>query len=290
MRHLTNIVSAFAAVLTLIAFAPFARAQQQAPPLQVKPLTGGVYWTQGGDGGNTGIIVGKGGVIVIDAKTTPASAKEMLGDIAKLTTEPINTVIITHSDQDHVNGLAAFPSGLTIIAQENCKKEMEESESSKNPAPADRMPTKTYDKKENTTIDGVRLELLHVAPAHTSGDTIVYIPAQKIVFTGDIIATQFPYPIIHLEKHGSSEGWIQTAKALVALNATTYVPGHGDLQTKEDIQKRIDTTVARRAEIKKLVDEGKSLDQVKEALGEPNTPSRFPTFTEVVYKELSTKS
>ena len=102
--------------LAAAAFSGPANAQQQPPPLSVKPLKGDVYWTQGGAGGNTGIIVGKDGVIVIDAKTTPASAKEMLAEIAKITPKPVTTVIVTHSDGDHVNGLAAFPAGLTIIS------------------------------------------------------------------------------------------------------------------------------------------------------------------------------
>ena len=189
--------------LTGLAFAAVVNAQQQPPPLSVKQLKSDVYWTQGGAGGNTGIIVGKDGVIVIDAKTTPASAKEMIAEIAKITPKPVTTVIVTHSDGDHVNGLAAFPAGLTIISQENCKKEMEASASSRNPAPQDRLPTKTVANKENVTIDGVKLTLLHYAPAHTSGDLMVYLPEQKIVFTGDIIATNQPYTLIHSEKNGS---------------------------------------------------------------------------------------
>ena len=54
-----------------------------AVPLSVKPLGGDVYWTQGGAGGNTGIIIGKDGVIVVDAKTTPDSARQVLAEIAK---------------------------------------------------------------------------------------------------------------------------------------------------------------------------------------------------------------
>ncbi len=284
-----------AIALAAVAFTSLANAQQQPPPLSVKPLNGGVYWTQGGAGGNTGIIVGKDGVIVIDAKTTPASAKEMLAEIAKITPKPVTTVILTHSDGDHVNGLAAFPAGLTIISQENCKKEMEASASSRNPAPQDRLPNKTVANKENLTINGVKLNLLHYVPAHTSGDLMVYLPEQKIVFTGDIIATNQPYTLIHAEKNGSSEGWIQTVKGLASLNADTYVPGHGDLQTKADVQQRLAKVQARREEIKKLVAPGKSLDQVKQALGETDTPAapgapQFPSFTTVVYNELTKKS
>ena len=216
-----------------LTFAGSAIAQQQPAPLSVKPLNGDVYWTQGGAGGNTGIIVGKDGVIVVDAKTTPASSKDVQAEIAKITPKPVTTAILTHSDGDHVNGLAAFPDGLTIIAQENCKKEMEASVNTKQPAPQNRLPNKTVGDKENLTINGVKFNLLHFAPAHTSGDLMIYLPAQKIVFTGDII-TGGALPLIHLEKNGSSAGWIETVKGLIKLNADSYVPGHGDLQTKAD--------------------------------------------------------
>lgn len=280
----------------LAAFAATASAQMQAPPLKVMHLTGGVYWTSGGAGANTGFIVGTDGVIVVDAKMTADSAKEMLADIAKVTPKPVTTVLITHSDGDHVNGLAGFPMGLTIIATENCKKEMEESETG-NPqmaAPKDYMPTKTVTKNEDVTIDGVHLRLLHFAPAHTSGDLIVYLPDEKVVFAGDILTLQFPYPLIHLAKHGSSEGWITNMKGILALKADTYVPGHGELPTRADLEKRLTEAETRRAKIKEMVAQGKTLDQVKEALGESTAapaPGGYhpPTFTEVVYEELTKK-
>jgi len=134
-------------------FALLAGAQQQAPPLKVTKIKDNVYWAQGGVGSNDGIIVGSAGVIVVDTKTTPDSEKEVIAEIAKITPKTVNTAIITHSDGDHVNGLAAFPAGLTIIAQENCKKEMEASAGSRNPAPQDRLPTKTYTKTDKLTTN-----------------------------------------------------------------------------------------------------------------------------------------
>lgn len=271
------------------ALAAVASAQMQPTPIKVMHLKGNVYWTQGGAGANTGFVVGTNGVVVVDAKMTADSAKEMLSDIAKVTPKKVNTVIITHSDGDHVNGLAGFPTGMSIIAQANCKKEMEESESSKMPAPAAYMPTRTVNKRETTTLDGARVELLHWAPAHTSGDLIIYLPQQKIVFTGDIVAAQVPIAIIHLAKHGSTEGWIETMKGILALDADTFVPGHGDLQTRAQMEKRLHDAEARRAKVKELVAQGKSLDQIKTELGESTAASRFPSFTEVVYDELTNK-
>jgi len=289
--------TAILAASLLTCLRPFAAAQAPAPaPLMAHQLTPNVYWVEGG-GGNSGVIIGDKGVIVVDAKTTPTGGKELLDTIAKITPKPVSTVILTHSDGDHVNGLAAFPAGITIIAQENNKKEQEAALSAggRGAPPADHLPTQVVSKnKENLTIDGIKLELHHWVPAHTSGDLIVYLPEQKIVFTGDIIATQRPDPLIHLEKNGSSEGWITTTKGIVDLNAERFVPGHGEVQTKAEIQKRLSDTEAKRTKIKDLVAQGKSLEEIKAAVGDPPPAQgrggpNFASFTEVVYRELTKK-
>jgi len=291
----------FLAVL-LSTLAGTAIAQPPAPvPFMTHQLKPNVYWVEGG-GGNSGVIVGDKGVLVVDAKTTPAGGKQLLDEIAKITPKPVTTVILTHSDGDHVNGLASFPAGITIIAHENNKKEQEAALAAggRGAPPADHLPTQVVAKnKENLKINGVKVEVLHWAPAHTSGDLVVYLPEQKIVFTGDIIATQLPDPLIHLEKNGSSEGWITTTKGIVALNADQFVPGHGDVQTKDAIQKRLADTEAKRAKIKDLVAQGKSLDEIKTAVGDPPPAQgrggggrggpNFASFTEVVYRELTKK-
>jgi cyclase len=286
--------------MLLCAFAAVALAQAPpATPFTAHQLKPNVYWIEGG-GGNSGVIIGDKGVIVIDAKTTPAGGKELLDNVAKITQKPVTTVILTHSDGDHVNGLASFPVGIKIIAHENNKKEQEAALSAggRGAPPADHLPNQVVTKnKENLKIEGVKIELLHWAPAHTSGDLVVYLPSEKIVFTGDIIAAQLPDPLVHLEKHGSSEGWIATTKGIVALSADQFVPGHGNVQTKADVQKRLTNAEAKREKIKSLVAEGKSLDDIRSAVGDtPPTAGRggrgpaFPTFTEVVYRELTNKN
>jgi cyclase len=291
-------LATLAAAAGISLFAELAAAQAPAPaPFMTHQLKPNVYWLEGG-GGNSGVIIGDKGVIVVDAKTTAAGGKELLEDIAKITPKPVTTVILTHSDGDHVNGLASFPAGITIIAHENNKKEQQAALTAggRGAPPADHLPTQVVSKnKENLKIDSVKLEVLHWAPAHTSGDLVVYLPDQKIVFTGDIIATQRPDPLIHREKNGSSEGWITTTKGIAALNADQFVPGHGDVQTKAEIQKRLTDTEAKRAKIKELVGQGKSLDEIRTAVGDP-APAQgqgrgpnFASFTEVVYKELTQK-
>ncbi len=295
MGNLKNLLVAVAVILSLFAFVALADAQQQATPLTVTKIKDNVYWAQGGAGSNDGIIVGKTGVIVVDTKTTPDSEKDVIAEIAKITPKAVNTAIITHSDGDHVNGLAAFPAGLTIIAQENCKKEMEASAGSRNPAPQDRLPTKTYDKTDKLTIDGVHIRLYHWAPGHTSGDTVVYLPDEKIVFGGDLLVTNRPDTAIHMEKNGSVLGWMENVKGMLGLNADTYLTGHGNSMTKADVQKKFDLIQDKYNKIKAMVAQGKSLDEVKQALGETETPQptngpRLTSFTEVAYQELTKKS
>jgi glyoxylase-like metal-dependent hydrolase (beta-lactamase superfamily II) len=188
-----------------------------------------------------------------------------------------------------------------VISHENNKKEQQTALTAggRGAPPADHLPTRVVTKnKESMKLAGVKFDLLHWAPAHTSGDLVVYLPSQKIVFTGDIIAMQLPDPLIHLEKNGSSEGWVTTTKGIVALNADQFVPGHGDVQIKVAIQQRLTDAQTKIAKIKDLVAQGKTLAQVKAAVDPPPAPARgggrggpgFASFSEVVYKELTKKS
>jgi cyclase len=258
-----------------------AQAQQAPPTLTMKMLKPDVWVGLGGAGGNSTIIIGKTSVIVVDAKQTVPGAKDLLAQIAKITPKPVTTAIITHSDGDHVNGLAAFPPGIKIIAHENNKKEQEAALAAggNGAPPADRLPNQVVTKtKEKITIDGVKLELYHFAPAHTSGDLVVYLPAQKIVSTGDIVVTNRAddNPNIHFEKHGSTEGWLTNVKGMIALNADTYVTGHGDLVTKADLQRKLAAATERRNKIAAMVKQGKTVDEIKAALPDAPAPGAAP--------------
>jgi len=259
-----------------------AQQPPQAPPaITMKMLKPDVWAGLGGAGGNSTIIIGKTGVIVVDAKQTEAGAKDLLAQIAKITPKPVTTAIITHSDGDHVNGLVAFPPGIKIIAHENNKKEQQTALAAggRGAPPADRLPNQvTTKKKEAVTIDGVKLELYHFAPAHTSGDLIVYLPAQKVVSTGDIVVTNRAddNPNVHFEKNGSTEGWLESVKGMIALNADAYITGHGDVLTKADLQRKLAATTERRNKIAALVKEGKTLEQIKSALPDSPAPGAPP--------------
>ena len=255
---------------------PQGGGQGRPPAFKTNVLKDGrVYWVEGG-GGNSGVIIGQNGVIVVDAKTTPDGAKQLIAEVAKLTPKPITNVILTHSDGDHVNGLPAFPPGVNIIAHVNNRAEQRatflygavEVDGGRCLPPADRLPTQVVTRGTVTTkIEGVNLALYHFAPAHTSGDLVVYMPDEKIAFAGDLITNNV---LVHTEKSGSLEGWFTSAKGLLGLNADAYVGGHANaVDTKATLQKRIDDYQAQRDKVEGLMKEGKSLPDIKTAMGDP---------------------
>lgn len=290
-------------VLAGLALAQQPQGKGGPQGLGVNPIKEGrIYWVAGG-GGNSGIIIGQNGVIVIDAKTTPDSGKQLVAEVAKLTPKPITHVILTHSDGDHVNGLPAFPEGVKIIAHENNKSEQQatflfaavEVDGGRCLPPADRLPNQVVKQdKVSTKLDGVNVVFYHFGPAHTSGDLIVYLPDDKIVFTGDLLTSTV---LVHPEKNGSIEGWFKNAQGLLALDADTYVGGHANaVDTKASLQKRIEGYQGMRDKILAMMKEGKSLGDIKVAMGDPaKNPSGcrgipYPSFAEVAYQEQTNKN
>ena len=290
------IFAAAASALALVAIAPAVAQPRPGPPtLVAHPLKGGVYWVQG-DAANTGFIVGTDGVVVIDTQRSADVAKLQLAQIAKVTAKPVKTVILTHGDPDHVAGLPAYPAGVTIIAHENIRAQIiaaAHDTVTKSPfvatykqIEASRLPNRTIGSTETMVLDGVPMTLVHVAPAHSSGDIAVFLPRQRIVFSGDIItADEATYPIIHVG--GSSEGWIDSVRALLALKADTFVAGHGGLKTRQEVQTLLGQVVQRRAAIKAMVYQGRTLAEIEAALPEAKGNKMFLSFNETTFFELT---
>ncbi len=266
-------------------------------PLTVHQLTPEIYWVEGGVG-NCGFVIGEDGVIVIDATISPQSGKELLEHIARITEKPVKAVILTHGDIDHIGGLAAFTKEITIIAQQNNARKMREGVAAGSPMiSADHLPNRELTTlREVIEFEGIKIELLHWAPAHTNGDLVVYLPDLKTVFTGDIFTMDQPVALIHRERHhGTSAGWIKTAKGIVALDAERFVVGHGGVQSRNTLEARIEKAETEHQKIHQLFQNGLSLEQIQVEVGDPppgyQKPGpggpRFTPFSEVVFQELT---
>ncbi len=252
-----------------------------------------VYIVKGGMS-NTGFIVGEKEVAAIDTGMTADFAQKMIDEIKRVTPKPITKVILTHSDADHVNGLAGFPKGLEIISSVQAKNEMAEAVKAPNAQALQAyLPTRTFSDKMDIALAPERIQLLHFGPAHTSGDTVVFLPDKKVAFVGDLVFIGRD-PLIHRQKGGTSTGLIKTLKALLDLKAGTYVVGHGNPVVKSDIEGELKSLQEKQEKIKALIKEGKSLDEVKAAFGISTAPAKpggfsFPSLVEVMYLELSGK-
>ena len=297
MAGKTTPIAAFVTIACLGGFA--VAGQAQTTPAQKRPapeqlsaeqLRDGVYWVKGGSGANTGIIIGSKEVVVIDAKMTEESAKAMLAEIKALTPHPVKHIILTHSDGDHVNGLSGFPKKLTIIAHANAKKDMEEAfKDPRSSALRPYLPTETLTGDRQLTIDGLRLNLHYFGPAHTNGDIVIHLPERKIAFIGDLVFLDRD-PLIHRHKGGTSFGLIHTLNEILALDADTFISGHTDPLTKDDIRGVLTSIKEKQAKVKALIEQGKSLDEIKSAFGVAEAPAgarrRRPSLVEIIYQDL----
>lgn len=283
-----------AALLALVWIPPAAplRAQPQPTPLQVVSVRDGVYLIKGGSGANAGLIVGRRQVLVVDAKMTEETARAMLAEIAKITPNPVTRIILTHSDGDHVNGLAGFPKELPLVAHPNTRRDMEQAfQDPKFSALASRLPSELVTGERDLDWDGPPIRLLYFGPAHTQGDLVVYLPRQRVAFVGDLLFIGRD-PLIHRHKGGTSFGLVSVLKKLLELDVDTYLSGHADPVGKPEVSRLIQWIEERQEKIKALVAQGKSLEEIRAAFGAPSapqTPGRRPGFVEVIYLELTEK-
>jgi len=305
MKAQTVIALSLAALVSLMAglsqipavrFAVLGTLLPLTSTIVVKPLKDDVYWVSGGMG-NTGLVIGETGVIAIDSQMFIPTAKQQLEEMAKITPKSVKTIVLTHSDPDHVNGLPAFPRGLEIIAHDRAKADMQllVSDLNSNGFPPSAeikhyMPTRTVKATETTNLDGVPVILVHTGSAHTDGDLAIFLPRQRVVFAGDLLTPAIgPFPGIHLGKHGSSLGMFASLRAILALDADIYVPGHGEPLTQAAVRQSLKDAEERRAQVKTLFDQGKSVQEAKLALNDvalKGAAARFPTFVETTYQEL----
>ena len=266
--------------------------RQENPPVSVQNIKGNIYQLKGGSGANTGFFVADKEVLVIDAKMTEESAKQMLSEIKKVTPNPVTRVVLTHSDGDHVNGLVGFPVATDVISHENTRVHMDAAFQSADQR--SHLPGITFSERMSLFLSAggksTRVEFLYFGPAHTNGDVIVFFPEEKIAFIGDLLFLGRD-PLIHRAKGGTSFGLVKVLDALLNLDVETYLIGHNEPSTKQQIRELKAGIEEKQSRIWAMVKDGKSLDEIKKAFNIASTPggSRLPGLAEVIYQELTEK-
>jgi cyclase len=204
----------------------------------VREVSDGVFAYVQPDGSwwinNTGFLVGKKGVFAIDASSTERRTKGLLSAIGRVTRQPVRTLVNTHHHGDHTHGNYLF-ADATIVGHEKCRSEiLAAGLPSSAPTWTDvdwgaielAPPVLTYEDRINVYVDDLRCEVRYVgSPAHTTNDSIVWIPERSTLFCGDLLF-QGGTPFLLM---GSIAGAAEVLRELKKLNAETIIPGHGEV-------------------------------------------------------------
>lgn len=206
-------------------------------PPSVEAVSEGVYAYVQPDGSwfinNTGFLVGRRGVTSIDACSTERRTREYLAAIATVSKRPVRTLVNTHHHGDHTNGNYLF-STATVVAHERTREEVAAAGLPVPVGPWGRVewgalelepPFLTYREAITIWADDLPCEVRHVGiPAHTTNDSIVWIPERSVLFCGDLLFHGgTPFVLM-----GSVTGSIEVLETVIRpLGAEVIVPGHG---------------------------------------------------------------
>ena len=245
------------------------RQQRESAPVELKKISDRLYEITGGRGARGGMYVGDDAVLVIDAKMDEESVDQTIESIKSTTDKPIKYVVSTHSDGDHVRGNRFFPKTAIFVAHENCRKEFFHSRREDTPSEWDDpelaafVPSLTFRDKMNIFLGSKKVELWYFGVGHTTGDVIVYFPEEKTAFLGDQIFLE-RVQLIHSYKGGNSHEHVKTlTRMLETLDAERFCSGHSEIADRQTVRDHIAQMRRRQEKVKALVEEGKSLEEIK---------------------------
>jgi glyoxylase-like metal-dependent hydrolase (beta-lactamase superfamily II) len=291
-------------LLALAFVASQAAAQQDFSKVEItaEKLSDTVYMLTGA-GGNIGLSVGDDAVVMVDDQFAPLTPK-IRDAIAKLSQKPVKYLVNTHWHFDHTGGNENFAgAGAAIVAHENVRKRMSVESTIEflgmkfKAEPRAALPSITFARDTTFNVNGDELYVLHVANAHTDGDSIVHFRKSNVIHMGDTFFNKL-YPFIDSSSGGSVDGVIANADRVlkIAGDDTKIIPGHGPLASKADLKAYRDMLATVSGRIKKQVKAGKTLAQVidsKPTAGFDDVwgkgflnPQRF---TEMLYKNLQAR-
>jgi cyclase len=263
-----------AACAALLAVVP--ASAQQGPDFSKTVITttdlGHGLTTLAGTGGNITLAVGSDAIIMVDTEYAPLHDK-INAKVKEISPLPIRFVIDTHYHGDHTGGNQAFAhDGAILVAHENVKQRLMNPPPGANgqpgsPAPKDALPVQTYNGQgTEVKIAGQRAELVHLPPAHTDGDTIVFWPDANVISTGDIVSSA-SYPNIDVAVGGGIDGMVSVVAFLLAHAdaKTKIVPGHGPVTDRAGVIRYRKMLKAARDIVAKAKKNGMTEDQVQKA-------------------------
>jgi glyoxylase-like metal-dependent hydrolase (beta-lactamase superfamily II) len=219
---------------------------------------------------NTGVIIGDDAVLVADTQATPAMAQDVIRRIRELTDKPIKYVVLTHYHAVRVLGASAYQPQQILASQDTYDLIVERGEQDKaseigrfprlfqdvESVPEGlTWPTMTFTGKMTVWLGKLEVQLLQLGRGHTKGDTVVWLPREQALLSGDLVefgATPYAGDAYFKE-------WPRTLDKLAALKPRALVPGRGAaLTTPEDVAKGLSETRDFIADVYASVSDGAS--------------------------------
>ncbi|NKY87823.1 MBL fold metallo-hydrolase [Nocardia veterana] len=218
-----------------------ARTSDAAVPV-IQEVADGVFAYTHGHGGwcvsNAGVLAGPDGAMVIDTLATEARTRGLIDLVDRVAGGPARTVVNTHHHGDHNFGNHLFGPAATVIGHERIRAEMIDTGLALTQLWPQvqwgdvrvTLPTVTFADRMTVHVGGRRVELIHLGPAaHTTNDVVAWLPAEKVLFAGDLVMSgAAPFCLF-----GSVDGSLAAVRALADLGAETVVAGHGPVTGPE---------------------------------------------------------
>jgi glyoxylase-like metal-dependent hydrolase (beta-lactamase superfamily II) len=257
-----------------------SQADLEEKKISFTKLTESAYaYTAEGDP-NTGIVIGDDSVMVIDTQATPVMAQDVIRHIREVTDKPIKYVTLSHYHAVRVLGASAYNPQQIIASQDTWDLILQRGEQDKvseigrfprlfqaveSVPPGMTWPTLTFTGKMTLWMGTLEVQLLQLGRGHTKGDTVVWLPTERVLFSGDLVefgAT--PYA-----GDAYFQDWPNTLDNIAALHPQKLVPGRGAaLTSAEEVAAGLEGTKAFVSELFASVrvgsSQGKSLRQVYE--------------------------
>jgi cyclase len=218
------------------------------------------FYTLDGQGGTIGVLTGSDGVFQVDGQFAPLSEKIAAAIRQVSSGNTAKFLVNTHVHGDHTGGNENFAKmGATILARPELRDRLA---ATPNISPA-ALPKVTYDNQVVLHMNGETIELIPIRRAHTDGDTLVHFVNNDVLMTGDYYRS-LGYPDIDRMNGGSLEGMIRGLALTASLAGpnTKIIPGHGATVDRNAVMAQRDIMLAVRDRVSKLIQQGKSQDEV----------------------------
>lgn len=243
---------------------------QERPEIQVRTVqvAENVYMLAGA-GGNLALSAGDDGALLVDSEYAQLTEK-VTAAVKEVCKAPTRFVINTHWHFDHVGGNENLAkAGVLVVSHENVRKRMSSEQFLKPmgrqvpPSPAAALPVITYADVLTFHWNGDQVQVIHVEPAHTDGDSFIYFRKANVLHMGDVYFNGM-YPFIDVNAGGSIDGMVKAVERGLALanERTKIIPGHGPLSNVKELREYREMLATVRDRVRPMVKEGKSRDEV----------------------------